>query len=271
MEIDVLTLFPNIFTSPLQESILRIAQERGKVTIRIHDLRQFATDRHRVTDEPPYGGGPGMILKPEPLMRGVEALQRQGIPAKVILLTPQGTLFTQDKAQELAREKRLLLLCGRYGGVDERVVQCCVDEELSIGDYVLTGGELPALVVIDAVVRLLPGVVGNEDSLRQDSFAQGLLDAPQYTRPAEYRGYRVPDILLSGNHQAIAAWRRREALKKTWQRRPELLSRARLSEEDRRFLRTLAWQQGAETQDASSGQKPSQESYAIREKERVSS
>lgn len=239
MEIDVLTIFPAIFASPLQESILRIAQEKGKITIRVHDLRQFTADRHKVTDEPPYGGGAGMIMKPEPLIRGVETLQQQGVTGKVILLTPQGRLFTQEEAKTFAAEKRLILLCGRYGGVDERVSRCCVDAEISIGDYILSGGELPALVVIDAVTRLIPGVVGNVESLHQDSFSQGLLDAPQYTRPAEYRGYRVPEVLLSGNHKAIAAWRHRAAVKKTWYRRPELLTRADLSEEDRRFLRTL--------------------------------
>ncbi len=239
MKIDVLTIFPAIFSSPLQASIVRIAQEKGKVTIQVHDLRQFTCDRHQVTDEPPYGGGPGMIMKPEPFIRGVESLQQQGERGKVILFTPQGELLTQEIVRTLATEKRLILLCGRYGGVDERVSRCCVDEELSIGDYVLSGGELPALVLIEAVTRLIPGVVGNVESLQQDSFAEGLFDAPQYTRPAEYRGYRVPEVLLSGHHQMIARWRRREALKKTWYRRPELLKHAQLSEEDRQFLRTL--------------------------------
>jgi tRNA (guanine37-N1)-methyltransferase len=240
LEIDVLTIFPGIFSSPLQESILRIAQEQGKVTIRVHDLRQFAHDRHHITDEPPYGGGAGMIMKPEPLIRGIEALQQQGPTGKVILFTPQGSIFTQEKAKALAAEKRLILLCGRYGGVDERV-SCWVDEEISIGDYVLSGGELPALVLIEAVTRLLPGVLGNVASLEQDSFSAGLFDAPQYTRPAEYRGYRVPRVLLSGNHQAIASWRRRAALKKTWYRRPDLLTHAQLSAADRQFLCTLEW------------------------------
>ena len=230
----VLTIFPEMFVSPLQESILKRAQAKSLVQVEVHDLRQFATDRHRTTDDDPYGGGPGMIMKPEPLVRGVEKLRSEDPSLYAILTCPQGDVFTQEKARALASKSALLFVCGRYGGVDERV-RAYVDAELSIGDYVLTGGELAALVMMDAVSRLIPGVLGNEASAA-DSFAGHLLDAPQYTRPEEFRGRQVPAVLLSGNHQQIRRWRRREALRRTLQRRPELLQEAILSREDRVLL-----------------------------------
>ncbi len=234
VRIDVVTLFPEIFSGPLQASILHLAQERGLVEIRVVNLRDFAEGRHRVTDDYPFGGGGGMILKPEPLFRAVEALRGPG--ARVILLCPQGRALTQAVAAELAKEAHLILLAGRYEGVDERVREALVDDELSIGDYVLTGGELPALVVMDAVIRLLPGVLGDQEAPARDSFAGGLLDYPQYTRPASFRGLEVPAVLLSGDHRRIAAWRRLQALRRTAERRPDLLRGADLGEEERRLI-----------------------------------
>jgi len=238
LRIHVLTIFPDLFASPLRESILQRAQEKGLVRIGLHDLRQFTCDRHRSTDDDPYGGGPGMIMKPAPLVRGLEALRQEEPGLHAILTCPQGRPFTQPRAQQLARKEALLFVCGRYGGVDERV-RAYVDEELSIGDYVLTGGELAALVMMDAIIRLLPGVLGNEASADNDSFAETLLDAPQYTRPREYRGQAVPAVLLSGDHQQIKRWRRREALRRTFERRPDLLARAVLTREDRALLADL--------------------------------
>jgi tRNA (guanine37-N1)-methyltransferase len=245
LRLHVLTIFPAIFTSPLRESILQRAQEKSLVRVELHDLRQFTTDRHRSTDDDPYGGGPGMIMRPEPLMRGIEKVRTAEPEMHAILTCPQGRLFTQELARELARKQALLFVCGRYAGVDERV-RALVDDDLSIGDYVLTGGELAALVMMDAIIRLVPGVLGNEASVADDSFAEFLLDAPQYTRPREFRGQKVPAVLLSGNHQLIWRWRRREALRRTFQRRPELLQRATLSEDDQTLLAEIqgATQQG---------------------------
>ena len=232
LRLHVLTIFPEILVSPLQESILKRAQEKGLVRIALHDLRQYTTDLHRTTDDAPYGGGPGMIMKVEPLVRGLEQLRR-GIPGLHTILTcPQGQLFTQQRARELVGKEALLFVCGRYGGVDDRV-RAYVDEEVSIGDYVLTGGELAALVMMDAIIRLIPGVLGNEASAGDDSFAGHLLDAPQYTRPRVFRGLAVPEVLLSGDHQQIHRWRRREALKRTLERRPDLIQPAALAQEDR--------------------------------------
>jgi tRNA (guanine37-N1)-methyltransferase len=245
LRIHVLTIFPEMFSSPLQESILKRAQAKSFVKVQLHDLRQYTADRHRTTDDNPYGGGPGMIMKPEPLVRGLEQLRAEEPNLYTILTCPQGALFTQQRARALARKDALLFICGRYGGVDDRV-RAYVDEELSIGDYVLTGGELPALVMMDATIRLVPGVLGNEASADDDSFAEFLLDAPQYTRPKEFRGSRVPEVLLSGNHQQIRRWRRREALRRTLQRRPEVLQRAVLSREDRALLDEI---QGAASSD----------------------
>ncbi len=234
MRIDVVTLFPRMFDGALAESMLRVAQERGAVVIRIVDLRAYTEGRHRVADDYPFGGGGGMVLKPEPLFRAVEALRTP--ESRVVLLCPQGETLTQGVAARLATVAHLVLLCGHYEGVDERVRTHLADEELSIGDYVLTGGELPALVVMDAVSRLLPGVLGDATGPAQDSFAAGRLDHPQYTRPAEFRGLGVPDVLLSGDHGRIARWRRREAIRRTLLRRPDLLDTTPLSPEERAWL-----------------------------------
>lgn len=255
MQIDVVSLFPEVMAPYFEASILARAREAGLLEVRVHQLRDYATDKHRVTDEPPYGGGGGMVLKVEPVARALEAIgepagserSQEGSPQeKVILLTPQGRTFTQEVAQELAGEERLILLCGRYEGIDERVREHLVTDEISIGDYVLTGGELAAMVVVDAVARLLPGVLGAEDAVEEDSFADGLLEGPHYTRPATFRGWEVPDVLRSGHAAHIARWRREQALRRTWQRRPELLLKASLREEDRFFLATLAMERVAE-------------------------
>jgi len=234
VRIDVVTLFPRTFESPLAESMLRLARERGAVEIRVVDLRDYTEGRHRVADDYPFGGGGGMVLKPEPLFRAVEALREPD--GHVVLLCPQGRTFDQKAAARLAALDHLVLVCGHYEGVDERVREHLVDEELSIGDYVLTGGELPALVVMDAVVRLRPGVLGDPAGATRESFVEGRLDYPQYTRPAEFRGWSVPEVLLSGDHPRIARWRRREALRRTLARRPELLAAVPPSEEERRWL-----------------------------------
>lgn len=236
MRIDVLTLFPEMFT-PLQSSIVGRARERGIVDIRLTNIRDFALDKHRIVDDTPYGGGPGMVMKPEPLFAAVESVRSSG-GAHVVLLDPQGTPFTQKRAWQLAEKSHLVFVCGHYEGVDERV-RSAVDEELSIGDYVLTGGELAALVVIDAVTRLVPGALGEARSAQEDSFEDGLLDHPQYTRPAVFRGMEVPSVLLSGHHEQIRLWRRREALQRTLLRRPDLLDKAELTDEDKRKLTRL--------------------------------
>ena len=238
MEVHILTIFPEMFHSPLQASILQRAQEQALLRIQVHNLRDFTTDRHRVTDDAPYGGGAGMIMKPEPMVTGIQALQARFGPAHVILLSPQGTVLTHDVVKALAQRERLLLICGRYGGVDARV-QAYVQAEISIGDYVLTGGELPAMVLLDAVGRQLPGVLGDYHSVEEDSLFHGLLQGPQYTRPVEFAGARVPDILLSGNHAAILQWRRRQALRTTLQRRPDLLRRVALTSQDQAILLEL--------------------------------
>jgi tRNA (guanine37-N1)-methyltransferase len=240
MRIDILTIFPAMFRGPFEESIVKRAAEKGLVEIHIHDIRQWASDRHRTVDDYPFGGGPGMIMKAEPLFSAVEAVLEQA-PERgpIVLLTPQGRLFRQQIAKDLAREGRLLLVCGHYEGVDERVREHLATDEISIGDYVLSGGELPAMVVVDAVVREIHGVLGAEDASAEESFAQGLLEYPQYTRPADFRGLAVPEVLLSGNHGEIARWRRRERLLRTLRRRPDLLAQAELTESERRWLLTL--------------------------------
>jgi tRNA (guanine37-N1)-methyltransferase len=238
MEVHILTIFPEMFTSPLQASILQRAQERDLLHIQVHNLRDFTTDRHHVTDDYPYGGGAGMIMKPEPIVTGIQAIQARYGPAHVILLSPQGTVLTQDVVKALAQQQRVLLICGRYGGVDARV-QAYVQAEISIGDYVLTGGELPAMVLLDAVGRQIPGVLGDYHSVEDDSLFHGLLQGPQYTRPVEFAGVRVPDTLLSGNHAAIMQWRRRQALRTTLERRPDLLRHAALTPQDQVILREL--------------------------------
>ena len=245
MNIHILTLFPDMFPAYLNESILKKAQAMGQLTVHLHNIRDYTTDKHHVTDEPPFGGG-GMVLKPEPIFTAVESLvadlqsqqEMEGVP--VILMSPQGRPFTQTIAQELAGQERLVLLCGRYEGVDERVREHLVTDEISIGDYVLTGGELAALVIVDAVTRLLPGVLGAEGAAEMDSHATGLLEGPHFTKPADFRGWVVPDVLRSGHAANVARWRREESLRRTWQRRPDMLLTAVLTEEDRWFLGQLA-------------------------------
>jgi len=240
MIFDILTLFPEMFDSYLATSILGRAIAQDLIRVRCHNIRDFAVDKHRMTDDAPYGGGSGMVMKPEPLVRGLEAVQESGGPrARVILLSPQGRLFHQKAAREFSRLPRLILVCGKYEGVDDRVRTLAVDEEVSIGDYILTGGELAAMVILEATARLLPGVLGGEASTEEESFAQGLLEYPHYTRPREFMGCRVPEVLLSGNHQEIAAWRRRRAIERTFEKRPDLLLGANLTEEDREHLDRL--------------------------------
>jgi tRNA (guanine37-N1)-methyltransferase len=236
---DVVTIFPAMIEQPLAAGILGRAIDRGALDVRVRDLRDFTTDRHRVVDDEPYGGGPGMVLKPDPIFRALDAIEAErGAPLTVVMMSPQGTRFTQAEAQRLSGAAHVVLLCGRYEGFDDRVRER-VTEELSIGDYVLTGGELPALVVVDAVARFVAGVVGDEQSVAEDSFSRGLLDFPQYTRPAEIASLRVPDVLLSGNHAEIRRWRKREALSRTLDRRPDLLDGADLDEEEKQILREL--------------------------------
>jgi tRNA (guanine37-N1)-methyltransferase len=236
MRIDVLTLFPEMFEGPLRASIIGRAVENGLVEIVLHNIRDYATDKHHVVDDYPFGGGPGMVMKPEPIFAAVEAIAAMHrAKGHVILLTPQGRLLTQSIGDELARRERLLLVCGHYEGVDERVREHLVEDEISIGDYVLSGGELPAMVLMDVVVRRLPGALGSEASLSEESHAQGLLEYPQYTRPAEFRGWRVPEVLLSGHHAQIAAWRRRQSIIRTARRRPDLFERVSLKPWERRL------------------------------------
>jgi tRNA (guanine37-N1)-methyltransferase len=270
LHFDVFTLFPEVFEPYLQTSILQRARQRGLVEVSLHNIRDWTTDRHHVTDDEPYGGGGGMVMKPEPIFAAVEGVLGAPPACPLILLTPQGRVFTQLVARQLVApllepplltegeglllentvQVHLALLCGRYEGIDERVRQHLVTDEISIGDFVLTGGELPALVVIDAVTRLVPGVLGDPDGPWDDSHASGLLEYPHYTRPPEFRGWRVPEILISGDHARLARWRREQSLLRTWQRRPDLLASAALSEADRKFLRQLEDQAGEQGEDA---------------------
>jgi tRNA (guanine37-N1)-methyltransferase len=236
---NVFTLFPEVFKPYLEASILQRAQENHLVNVRLHNIRDFTTDRHHVCDDLPYGGGGGMVMKPEPIFTAVESILGTPPSCPVILLDPQGRVFTQAVAQELSQQPHLALLCGRYEGIDERVREYLVTDEISIGDYVLSGGELPAMILIDAITRLIPGVLGDPEGAWDDSHATGLLEYPHYTRPPEFRGWRVPDILLSGDHGRIAQWRRQQALLRTRQRRPDLLEKAPLSDNDRDFLNSL--------------------------------
>ena len=237
MTIDVVTIFPAMIEAALAEGIIGRARERGLLDLRARDLREFTADRHRTVDDVPYGGGPGMVMKPEPIFRAVDAIAAdRGAPDAIVLMTPQGRRFTQEEAERLSRLERIVLICGRYEGVDERVAEGLATDELSIGDYVLTGGELPALVVVDAVARLIPGAVGDADSVAGESFVQGRLDHPHYTRPAVFRGRAVPEVLVSGHHGAIERWRRRERARRTLERRPDLIGRHELSDEERRDL-----------------------------------
>ncbi|OGO35317.1 MAG: tRNA (guanosine(37)-N1)-methyltransferase TrmD [Chloroflexi bacterium RBG_16_57_11] len=247
MEFEVFTLFPEVFEPYLQSSILQRARQRGVIDVRLHNIRDWTVDRHHITDDEPYGGGGGMVMKPEPIFAAVEEVLGAPPRCPLILLSPQGRVFNQAVAAELAsagfprpgQPPRLGLLCGRYEGIDERVRQHLVTDEISIGDYVITGGELAALIVIDAVTRFIPGVLGDPNGALDDSHASGLLEYPHYTRPPEFRGWRVPEVLLSGDHGRIARWRREQSLLRTWRRRPDLLERAPLSEQDRKFLRKL--------------------------------
>lgn len=236
MKCDVLTLFPGIFSAYLEESIIKRAREREIIEVTLYNIRDFTSDPHRTVDDYPFGGGAGMVLKPEPIFRAMDALKEDGQRRKVILLTPQGRPFSQTIAEDLSGEQqRLVFICGRYEGIDERV-RGLADDELSIGDYVLTGGELAALVIIDAATRLIPGVLGDERSAGDESFSWGPLEYPQYTRPREFRGLEVPEILLSGNHREIWLWRRKEALRRTLNRRPDIINKVQLTELDRKML-----------------------------------
>jgi tRNA (guanine37-N1)-methyltransferase len=230
MKIDVLTLFPGMFAGPLDESIVKRARTAGKLELRIHNLRDWAHDRHKTVDDRPFGGGPGMVLKPEPLFEAVEQLTAGQAGVRVVLMCPAGRVFTQAIARELAQHEHLLLICGSYEGFDERIREALVDDELSIGDFVLTNGALPAMAVVDAVTRLIPGVLGDDESALDESFSHGLLEYPHYTRPAEFRGMSVPEVLLSGNHAEIAKWRAAQARQRTRERRPDLLSSSRREE-----------------------------------------
>ena len=244
MHFDILTLFPGMFQGPLEESILKRARESGRLSVALHNIRDYATDKHNITDDAPYGGGGGMVMKPEPIFGAVEAVLARDEAVPIILLSPQGRLFSQSVAVELSRQQRVLLICGRYEGVDERVRQHLATDEISIGDYVMTGGELAAMVVVDAITRLLPGVLGDPAAPFEDSHAADLLEGPHYTRPATFRGWGVPEVLLSGDHGAVARWRHEQSLRRTLERRPDLLERADLSEQDRGFLAGLAQEAG---------------------------
>ncbi len=236
MIFEILTIFPGMFSSPMEESIVGKARDRGLIQVRVHNIRDFATGKHQITDDRPFGGGEGMVMKPEPIVRALRAIVDNGPAARRVLLTPQGRLFDQEIARELSRLPRLILICGRYEGVDERVAEHFTDDQISIGDYVLTGGELAAMVVVDAVVRLLPGVLGNVDSAEADSFSESGLEHPQYTRPQDFEGMSVPPVLLSGNHESIRRWRRGQALLRTMMRRPDLFAGLDLTAEDLTLL-----------------------------------
>jgi tRNA (guanine37-N1)-methyltransferase len=236
---DIITIFPEIFHGYLGESILKRAAQKGLLDVKVYNLRDYTTDRHKTVDDYPYGGGSGMVMKIEPLYNAINAIKADGKERWTVLLSPQGKPYSQDMAETLSKiDRRILFICGRYEGIDERAREFA-DEEISIGDYILTGGELPALVIIDSIARLIPGVLGDEESSKEESFTWGLLDYPHYTRPPEFKGMKVPDVLLSGNHEEIRKWRRTEAIKRTLQRRPDLLNKAELTKEDRRIISGL--------------------------------
>ena len=240
MRFDIVTIFPRTIAAGLAEGVVSRGIASGVIDLQVHDLREFTIDRHRTVDDVPYGGGPGMVMKPEPLVKAVEKIRAtRGLPDAVIVTSPQGRTFTQREAERLAGLSHVAILCGRYEGMDERVLSLVGAEELSIGDYVLSGGELPALIVVDVVGRLVPGVVGDGQSVEEDSFSRGLLDYPHYTRPSEFAGLKVPDVLLSGHHAEVRRWRKKEALARTLARRPELLADAALDEEERALLDEL--------------------------------
>jgi tRNA (guanine37-N1)-methyltransferase len=236
---DILSVFPEMFESPLNHSILKRAQENGMVEIHLHNIRDYAEDKHRMTDDAPYGGGGGMVMKVEPIDKALTLIAPSRDNALVVLLTPQGETFNQKIAEEMSRHLRIVLVCGHYEGVDERVRGHLVDREISIGDFILTGGELSAMVIIEVVARLIPGVLGNNDSASNDSFSTGLLEYPQYTRPGSYRDWQVPEVLVSGNHREIDSWRRKESLRRTYLRRPDLLEKIKLSDEDIKTLEDI--------------------------------
>ncbi|MCK5286579.1 MAG: tRNA (guanosine(37)-N1)-methyltransferase TrmD [Thermodesulfovibrionia bacterium] len=240
MKCDVLTLFPDIINTYLRESILKRAQEKMLIEVTPYNIRNFTTDKHHTVDDYSFGGGPGMVLKPEPIFRAIDFLKKDNVPRRVVLLSPQGKPFNQLIAKEYSREKRrLVFICGRYEGIDERVRLALIDEEISIGDYIMTGGELAALVIIDVSTRLIPGALGDEKSVEEESFSWGLLDYPHFTRPREFQGLSVPDVLISGNHKEILRWRRKEALKKTIKQRPDLIKKIKLSDEDKKIISEL--------------------------------
>jgi tRNA (guanine37-N1)-methyltransferase len=237
MLFDILTIFPELFTSHFQEGMLKRAVKSGSLELRLHNIRDYATDRHKMTDDRPFGGGEGMVMKPEPLVAALEDVRKEGDEGRVILLTPRGRMYTQECAERLAGYSRLILICGRYEGVDERVARCCVDEEISIGDFILTGGELAAMVIVDSVTRLIPGVLGSEDSAKNDTFSRGLIKHPQYTRPRVFREMNVPDVLLSGDHSEIERYRFLESVRETLARRPELLAKIKFTAAEIKLLR----------------------------------
>lgn len=237
MRFDILTIFPNLLDSPLEEGIIRRAAAAGKISVNIHNIRDFALDKHAMTDDRPFGGGEGMVMKPEPIAGALSAIEKEHPDGRVIFLSPQGATYTQETAERLAACEHLILLCGRYEGVDERIRANYVDEEISIGDFILTGGELAAMVLIDSVTRLLPGVLGCGDSAENDTFSRGLLKNPQYTRPRDFEGYTVPEVLLTGDHAAIAEWRLVTSVRQTLEKRPELLAQAVFNKEELRILK----------------------------------
>ena len=257
MRFDVFSLFPGILQPYLEASILQRAIQNGLLEVFLHDIRSWTTDKHHITDDAPFGGGGGMVMKPEPIFTAVEAVLGDPPACPLILLTPQGRTYNQSIAQELSQYPRLALLCGRYEGIDERVREHLVSDEISIGDYVLTGGEIPALILIDSLTRLIPGAIGDPDGAQDDSFASGLLEYPHYTRPAEYRGWPVPEVLLSGNHAKIDRWRREQSLLRTWQRRPDLLEKIELSKKDRQYLARLIAEENRGENPQSPNQGPS--------------
>ena len=236
---DVLSIFPEMLISPLSFSLLKKAQEKGLLSINLHDIRNWAEDKHKMTDDAPYGGGCGMVMKVEPVEKALAAVRISTENSLVVLMTPQGEIFNQKIAADLAGKEQVVIICGRYEGVDERIRKNLADREISIGDYILTGGELSALVLIDAISRLVPGVLGNAESTVSESFSSGLLEYPQYTRPAEYKGWKVPDVLVSGNHAEIELWRKNESLKRTYKRRPDLLAKLNLSAQEKKSLEKI--------------------------------
>ncbi len=239
LRFDIITIFPGMFESPFNESILKRGHEKGLLEFRTHDLRDYSLNKHKKVDDYPFGGGVGLVMNVEPISRAIEAIKKEVPKARTLLMSPSGKPFNQEKARELSAESNLILVCGRYEGIDERVRLHCVDEEISIGDYVLSGGEIPAMAVVDAVARLVPGVLGDENSIVEESFSDSLLEYPQYTRPRDFNGYKVPEVLVSGNHKEIQNWQRKESLKKTAEVRPDLLNKLKLTDQDKVALKEL--------------------------------